>query len=153
MNVFDVPSKREVPAVKGLIGLIFSAALLGSGVAPEPAHSASPPAPQTDKSVEALALQWFGEMQSGQIDRAQLTDAYSKQLSDEAVKGIAKYLKDHDYGVPPSGAEVLTSRAIGEQTFYVVKLIFPRGDAASLMFGFDAGGKITGITIMSMAGD
>ncbi|MGH6812128.1 MAG: hypothetical protein ACREDM_07200 [Methylocella sp.] len=29
----------------------------------------------------------------------------------------------------------------------------PRGDAASLLFGFNAEGKITGIGIMSMAGD
>jgi hypothetical protein len=44
-------------------------------------------------------------------------------------------------------------RTIGEQTFYLVKLHFPRGDAASLLFGFNAEGKITGIGIMSMAGD
>ena len=29
----------------------------------------------------------------------------------------------------------------------------PRGDAASLLFGFDAEGKITGIGVESMAGD
>jgi len=45
------------------------------------------------------------------------------------------------------------SRTIGEQTFYVVKLVFPRGDAASLLLGFNAESKITGISLMSMAGD
>jgi hypothetical protein len=34
-----------------------------------------------------------------------------------------------------------------------VKLTFPRGDAASRLFGFNAEGKITGIALMSMAGD
>jgi len=34
-----------------------------------------------------------------------------------------------------------------------VKFIFPRGDAASLLFGFDAEGKITGIGVEGMAGD
>jgi len=34
-----------------------------------------------------------------------------------------------------------------------VKLVFPRGDAASLLFGFDVEGKITGVGIMSMTGD
>jgi hypothetical protein len=34
-----------------------------------------------------------------------------------------------------------------------VKLIFRRGDAASLLFGFDVEGKIVGVAIMSMAGD
>jgi len=35
----------------------------------------------------------------------------------------------------------------------VVKLIFPRGDAASLLIGLNAEGKITGISFLSMAGD
>jgi hypothetical protein len=42
---------------------------------------------------------------------------------------------------------------VGDQTFYQVKLVFPRGDATALLFGFDADGRITGIAIMSMAGD
>ena len=57
------------------------------------------------------------------------------------------------YGASPTSAVILQSRTIADQTFYVVKLVFPRGDAASLLFGFDTEGKITGIAIMSMAGD
>jgi hypothetical protein len=37
--------------------------------------------------------------------------------------------------------------------FYQVKLVFPRGDAASLLFSFDAEGTITGTIVMSLAGD
>jgi hypothetical protein len=40
-----------------------------------------------------------------------------------------------------------------DQTLHVVKLTFPRGDAASLMFGLNTQGKITGVTLLSMAGD
>ena len=47
----------------------------------------------------------------------------------------------------------MQKRSVDNQTFYKVKLIFPRGDAASLLFGFDVEGKITGVAIMSMAGD
>jgi hypothetical protein len=38
-----------------------------------------------------------------------------------------------------SRAEVLKTRTVtvGEQTFYVVKLVFPRGGATSLLFGFN----------------
>ena len=115
--------------------------------------AAQPPTVPTDSSVEALALDWFAHMEAGQIDRAQLTAAYNSQLTDGAVKDMAQYLKDHDYSVRPSSAQVLENRKSGDQTFYVVKLVFPRGDAASLMFGFDAAGKITGISLMSMAGD
>jgi hypothetical protein len=39
------------------------------------------------------------------------------------------------------------------QTLYEVKLVFPRGDVASLLFGFNAAGKITGINLLSLAGD
>ena len=47
----------------------------------------------------------------------------------------------------------MQSRTIADQNFYLVKLVFPRGDAASLLIGFDAEGKITGIDFISMAGD
>jgi hypothetical protein len=34
-----------------------------------------------------------------------------------------------------------------------VKFHFPRGDASSFLFGFDAQGKITGIALTMLAGD
>jgi hypothetical protein len=41
----------------------------------------------------------------------------------------------------------------GDQTFAILKFVFPRGDATSLLFGFDAAGKVTGIAVGGMAGD
>ena len=35
----------------------------------------------------------------------------------------------------------------------VVELLFPRGDAASFLFGFNAKNQITGVSLLSMAGD
>jgi hypothetical protein len=35
----------------------------------------------------------------------------------------------------------------------VVKILYPRGDAASLLIGLNTEGKITGISFLSMAGD
>ena len=107
----------------------------------------------TEQSVEAIALRWFEEMRTGEIDRTQLTAAYSAQLTDDAVRKMSAYLNEYKYGASPTGAQILRSRTVGEQTFYDVKLTFPRGDAASLLFGFDSNGKITGIALMSMAGD
>lgn len=117
---------------------------------PDPVRSATAPG---QDSVEALALKWFAQMQTGQIDRTQLTTDYNARLTNNAVKEMSQYLKEHDYGVPPLRAEVVQTRASGNQTLYVVKLVFPRGDAASLMFGFNLQGKITGISLLSMAGD
>jgi len=107
----------------------------------------------TTNEVEALALEWFAQIQSGQLDRTQLAAEYSAQLTDGAVQEMSRYLKEYKYGASPTGAQVLKIRTIGEQIFYVVKLIFPRGDAASLLLGFNSEHKITGISLMSMAGD
>jgi hypothetical protein len=79
------------------------------------------------------------------------TQAYGAQLTDDAVQAMSHQL--NQYGVSPMRAEIMQKRAIDNQTFYEVKLIFPRGDAASLLFGFDTEGKITGIVVMSVAGD
>ena len=101
--------------------------------------------------MKVLALQWYAQMQAGKIDRKQYTAAYGAQLTDDAVQAMSQHL--NEYGASPTRAEIMQKRSIDNQTFYRVKLIFPRGDAASLLFGFDAEGKITGVAIMSMAGD
>jgi hypothetical protein len=131
---------------------LVAALLTGSAAA---ALVASPPpsgAP-TENSVETLALAWFAQMRTGQIDRTQLAADYNAHLRMTPCMAMSRYLKEYKYGASPTRAEVLRTRTIGEQTFYVVKLVFPRGDAASLLFGFNAEGKITGISLMSMAGD
>jgi hypothetical protein len=135
------------------VTITLVATLLTGGV--EAALATPPPAAseRTEASVESLALEWFDRMRTGQIDRTQLTAAYSAQLTDDAVQAMSRYLKEHEYGASPKGAKVLQTRTTGEQTFYVVKLVFSRGDSASLLFGFNAEGKITGISLMSMAGD
>jgi hypothetical protein len=129
------------------------AALLTCSVAAALAGSPPPSSVPTENSVETLALEWFAKMRTGQIDRTQLAADYSAQLTDDAVQAMSRYLKEYEYGASPTGAQVLKTRTIGAQTFYVLKLAFPRGDAASLLLGFNAEGKITGISLMSMAGD
>jgi hypothetical protein len=98
-------------------------------------------------SVNAIALEWFEHLQAGQIDRTQMTTAFSEHLTDDAVQDMSRFLVT--YG-PASGGEVVKSRTIQDQTFYVVKLLLERGDALSLLIGFAENGKITGITFTSM---
>lgn len=136
-----------------LVTVMLFVAMLATGIAAAPAAVQAQANVLTEKSVEAIALQWFEKMRTGQIDRAQLTAEYSAQLTDDAVKKMSAYLNEYKYGASPTGAQILRARTLGEQTFYDVKLTFPRGDAASLLFGFNAQGKITGIALMSMAGD
>jgi hypothetical protein len=72
-------------------------------------------------------------------------------LTPEAVRAMSRHL--NQYGASPLRAEIMKERSVENQKFYLVKFIFPRGDATSLLFGFDAEGKITGIGVESMAGD
>jgi hypothetical protein len=109
--------------------------------------------PELGNTVNARALRCWSQMQSGVIDRTELSEDYSAHLSDDAVLEMSNYLKEHKYGVPPSRVEVLQKHQTRNQTIYLVKLDFPRGDAASLLLGFDNDAKITGVTILSMAGD
>ena len=131
--------------------LVLVAALLIGSVGTghvDPAQSATTSA---EDGVRELALRWFLQMQAGKIDRTQYTAAYGAQLTDDAVKWMSHHL--NEYGASPKRAEILQKRSAGTQTLYLVKLIFPRGDAASVLFGLDPQGKITAISIVTMAGD
>lgn len=108
---------------------------------------------RTDEHVNTFALQWFAQMRAGQIDRSHLSADYNAHLTDDAVQGMADFLRAYEFGTAPIGAHIMQRRTNGDQAFYLMKILFPRGDAASLLFGFDTTGKITGVTLMSMAGD
>ena len=90
-------------------------------------------------------------MQAGRFDRSQLVAAYSAQLTDQAVQDMSRHL--NQYGAAPTAAEVIRTRTAADQSLYLVKLVFPRGDAASLLVGLDAAGKIFGISIVSFPGE
>jgi hypothetical protein len=111
----------------------------------------APPAVPSADSVKVFALQWYTQMQAGKIDRTQYAPAYSALLTDAAVKTMSHHL--NEYGASPTRAEIMRSRSAGNQTFYLVKLIFPRGDSASILLGFDAEGMFTAVDVVSMAGD
>jgi hypothetical protein len=132
-------------------GIVLLVALSIASIAAAPANSAPLAGAPTNDSVAAFALRWYTEMQAGRFDRTQYTTPYGAQLTPEAVQAMSQQL--NRYGASPEHAEILQKRAVGNQTFYQVKLVFPRGDAASLLLGLDPAGKVTGIEIMSLAGD
>jgi hypothetical protein len=88
--------------LRGLISLLAAttlfAGVLANGVADAPAAVQSQANALTEKNVETIALQWFEQMLTGQIDRTQLTAEYSAQLTDDAVKKMAAYLNEYRYG-------------------------------------------------------
>jgi hypothetical protein len=132
-------------------GMILVAALSIASITAALADSVPPAGIPTEEGMKDFALQWFAQIQAGKIDRTEYSSAYGAQLTDDAVQAMAHRL--NEYGAAPLRAEVMQKRAIDNQTFYLVKLIFPRGDAASLLFAFNTAGKITGIGVRSLAGD
>jgi hypothetical protein len=130
---------------------VLVAALSVGPIVSARAEAAAPAGAPTEASVTAWAMQWFKEMQAGRTDRSQYAPAYGAQVTDDAVEAMSHAL--NQYRASPLRAEIVQTRKSGEQTFYIVKFVFPRGDATSLLFGFDAAGKITGIGVGSIAGD
>jgi hypothetical protein len=137
--------------MRRIVVAILAAALSIAAVTTALADPAPPAGVPSANSMKVLALRWFTQIQAGKIDRTQYTAAYVAQLTDDAVQALSHQL--NQYGASPLRAEIMQERSIDTQTFYQVKLVFPRGDAASLLFGFDTEGKITGVVVMSMAGD
>jgi hypothetical protein len=139
-------------AVSRCLGASTVVAALALGCVTTVSANAAPPAnAQTEAGVTAFAMRWFGDMQAGRTDRSQYAAIYGAQLTDEAVKGMSETL--NRYGTSPLRAEIVQTQKVDEQTFYLVRYVFPRGDATSLLFGFDTEGKITGVAVESMAGD
>jgi hypothetical protein len=140
-----MPKERRMKHLFALTALI--AMLLTGSLASVFGDQTPPIDLKSDVSVKAFALNWFERLQAGQIDRTQMTTALSETLTDDSVKEMSRHLKS--YG-PTNGAEIVQVRKIEDQTFYVVKLLLQRGDALSLLIGFDESGKITGVTFPSM---
>ena len=105
----------------------------------------------TGAALTTWALHWFTEIMAGRTDRSQYAPAFAPQVTDEAVAAMGHDL--NRYGASPLRAEIVKTEKEGDQTLTTIKFVFPRGDATSLLFGFDAAGKITGVAVGGMAGD
>ncbi len=101
--------------------------------------------------LSAWAMRWFTEMMAGRTDRTQYAPVFAPEVTDAAIARMARDL--NAYRAEPLRAEIVQTRTVGDQTFAVVKFVFPRGDATSLLFGFDAAGRITGVAVGALAGD
>jgi hypothetical protein len=151
MKVSDITLGRGAARLRR-VGLSVLVAVLSVGPIVAARADAAPPAGAlTEASVAAWAMQWFKEMQAGRTDHSQYACAYGAQVTDDAVKAMSHAL--NQYGATPLRSEIVQTRKIDQQTFYIMKFVFPRGDATSLVFGFDTAGKITGIGVGGMAGD
>ena len=141
---------------RGAAGLRrISVALLAGLLAPGPVTigraESAPIAAKTAAELTTWAMRWITEVMAGRTERSQYAPAFGPQVTTEAIARMAHDL--NAYGAAPLRAEIVQTKEDGDQAFAVVKFVFPRGDATSLLFGFDAAGKVTGIAVGGMAGD
>lgn len=87
-------------------------------------------------------MRWFTEMQAGRTDRSLYAPFYAAQVTEAVIRRMSGKLAP--FGTPLR-AEIVQTRRSGEQTIYLVKLVFAHGDTTGLIIGLDTAGKITGI--------
>jgi hypothetical protein len=126
---------------------VLVATLFTGSVASVFGEQTPPIDPTSGDSVKTFALEWFEHLQAGQIDRSLMTRELSETLTDDSVNEMSRIVAS--FG-PATKDEIVENRKIDDQTFYVVKLFLQRGDAVSLLIGFNESGKITGVTFPSL---
>ncbi len=144
------PSRRAAWLRRIALSLLI-ALHAASPVAIAGADETPPAGAPTGAALTTWAMHWFTEMMADRTDRSQYAPAFAPQVTDAAVARMAHDL--NAYGAAPLRAEIVKTQKEGDQTFAMIKFVFPRGDATSLLFGFDAAGKITGVAVGGLAGD
>ena len=94
-----------------------------------PAAAPTDTAP-TGTVLTTWAMHWITEAMAGRTDRSQYAPAFAPKVTDEAVARMAHDL--NAYGAAPLRAEIVQTKKECDQTFAIIKFVFPRGDATSL---------------------
>jgi hypothetical protein len=124
-----------------ILGTVCLLAVLLAGAGPAGAQSASP-SPTPD--VAARAKEWLHRLQTGDIDRSQLTDTMNTALTPDVVKEIvAKY---GPLGDPQSFTFLGQQPAPQDATMtvYVYRVAF-KSTTLNEVFVLDKEGKIAGV--------
>jgi hypothetical protein len=151
MNISDRTGASAAVELGRIVRSLLIALLAAGPPAMASANETPPAGALTGETLTTWAMHWITEVMAGRTDRSQYAPAFAPQVNDAAVARMAHDL--NAYGAAPLRAEIVQTKKEGDQTFTTIKFVFPRGDATSLMFGFDAAGKITGIAVGGMAGD
>jgi len=131
--------------------LVFALAAAGGSAAAAPPASPSPAAtaqaaatPTPDPAVVARAKSFFHMLQTGKIDRSQLSAQMLTVMTPEKVAQAAAQLGP--YGDPVTFEQVRTGTLQGS-SYYVYLLAF--GDSTKLAYTFavDGQGKVSGLTV------
>lgn len=98
-----------------------------------PRQSSTPPAPPTPAGAPAreAAVDFFGQLQRGRVDRTKLGEEYSAFLTPERVASASRTLGPLG---APTKSEVLSRWERGGMEVVVVRLTFPTRTVATLMY-------------------
>ncbi len=118
--------------------------------APSAAPSASPatappaPVPTEEPGITARAKDWFSRIQSGNLDRTQLTAQANAAFTDAVVKNVAGQIAPLG---TPTAFTFVDKRAIGDNTAYTYKLSFG-STALYYIFVLDIAGRVSGLRLV-----
>lgn len=132
-------------ACSGSLVLSFSLLLLPSPgrtqSAPTQSSAPSSAAAQIDPKVTALAEDWLHRIQTGNVDRSQLTSEMSTALTPALVQQVAAQLAPLG---DPTAVSFAGSQAVQGITIYHFVLTF-KAATVNEFLGIDAAGKIAGL--------
>lgn len=106
---------------------------------PTPAVS---PAATASATPATRAKEWLHRLQTGSIDRAQLTDAMSALLTDATVASVAAQVGPLG---DPLSMKLTESKTASGNTAYIYKVEFANDSTLYFVFVLDADGKISGL--------
>lgn len=107
------------------------------------AAATSAPTTDADAAVTARAKDWLHQIQTGKVDRSQLTDKMNAALTDSTLASVSSQLAP--LGDPTSFT--LDSKASKDPyTVYVFKVVWPSVTLTET-FAVDQTGKIAGLYI------
>jgi len=123
--------------------LILSEAAVAPGSATTTTTTTTPAVtPTPNAEMLSRAKTWFHAMQTGEIDRSQLTSKMNAALTDDIVaQGKAKLQPLGE----PTGFDEVQNGTKGDATFYVYQVTFKDGDVFDFIIAYVADGKVSGL--------
>lgn len=95
-----------------------------------------------NKALLTRAKVWFGELQSGSVDRSQLATSASSSLSDATVANARQMIGS--LGKPVSFVQQRTGSQ-GGITYGIYVVTFQNGQTVNFLFAVDSTGKVTSL--------
>jgi hypothetical protein len=131
-------------AIVGILSALFGANVAsGATAAPSPSAGATAsPAATLGADTTARAKEWLHRLQTGDIDRSQLTSTMNADLTPDVIKQIRG--KIGPLGDPQSFTLLGQQSVESDETAYVFRVVF-KTTTLNEMFVLDKDGKVAGI--------